>query len=279
MAGQQVVLVDLTNNGDDDESCGDTTELDVPTTQLNPTEIESDADEDDLEESGAGEAAGQEVQSRSEVQPHHPETDDDSPPDAMLDLISNFKSPTEEEKTFLINSISREPRSMARRASSSVSRNRSRSNRQATTAASSSDDDDGGAAVVAAELEKVRLANQISALIDDQFDLNCSEEELFYTAEGHIAALQKTSTHEDMGYYVGVTESPHRRFFNEEFGHARRYNSMVLIGVHGRSEVIRAVEKELIALHWTSHLCKNIGKGGERISRINRPRFLYVCFE
>ena len=122
-------------------------------------------------------------------------------------------------------------------------------------------------------------ANQISALIDDQFDLNCSEEELFYTAEGHIWALQKTSTHEDMGYYVGVTESPHRRFFNEEFGHARRYNSMVLIGVHGRSEVIRAVEKELIALHWTSHLCKNIGKGGERISRINRPRFLYVCFE
>ena len=100
----------LTNNGDDDESC-DTTELAVPTTQLDPTEIESDADE---------------VQSRSEVQPHHPETDDDSPPDALLDLISNFKSPTEEERTFLINSTRREPRSMARRASSSVSRSRSR---------------------------------------------------------------------------------------------------------------------------------------------------------
>jgi hypothetical protein len=83
-------------------------------------------------------------------------------------------------------------------------------------------------------------------------------------------------------YYIGACRCPSDRFWGaEDWKHHHTYRSMYVIGQSTSLGIIR-LETEIIArpdIGRVAPLCRNIGKGGERISRSappSLPYFLYV---
>ena len=79
-------------------------------------------------------------------------------------------------------------------------------------------------------------------------------------------------------FYIGVSSTPHTRFYDETIGHVHRgWKTMELIA-EVSAPLARKCEKGLIAAHMGNDLCTNKGKGGEHVPKTcdGFPRFLYV---
>jgi hypothetical protein len=103
-----------------------------------------------------------------------------------------------------------------------------------------------------------------------------TEEDLFWSCHNRIESFLIRRAHDK--YYIGVCESPYRRFFDSGIGHNKKYSHMHVLGASGSSRVVTSVEKRLIGdRKGIQSACENRGPGGEHISSRDMARFLYVC--
>jgi hypothetical protein len=106
-----------------------------------------------------------------------------------------------------------------------------------------------------------------------------ADDDMFGQVACDVENLLVNSSFADLSFYIGVTESPYRRWHDETIGHHRTYYSMRVIFAHHDGNVVASLERDLISMHRSSHLCRNVGKGGERVAkRDNFVRYIYVCF-
>ena len=134
------------------------------------------------------------------------------------------------------------------------------------------------------EMKKIQFDERIFAKpstksLQTEMDLDYSQEEFYHRCSDRIDSIFKCPECEDLDFYIGVTETPERRFYTQG-GHCEKYHSMHIVGVHVRSRLIASVEKTLIHTkkELFSYRCKNKGKGGEHIDlKRDVVRFLYLC--
>ena len=124
--------------------------------------------------------------------------------------------------------------------------------------------------------ERIFYVQSMSAL---QADIDCTEEVFYDQCSNRIDSILKSPEWEDLDFYIGVSESPRRRFY-ERGGHCNKYHSMHIVGAHANSKLIASVEKALIGTKklFFSDRCKNKGGGGEHIDlKRDVARFMYLC--
>ena len=115
--------------------------------------------------------------------------------------------------------------------------------------------------------------------MDFATEFDSTEDELFWNCHNAISSILSRRMNMDCVYYIGVTECPHVRFYDEDIGHCKNYEHMYLLGVACTGQVVCNVETRLIAeRRGIDSRCKNRGLGGERVAKSFKLfRFFYLC--
>ena len=172
------------------------------------------------------------------------EDPDDAPVgtgDDLLDLVAK----SEEQRQFDI--IWRSIRNQSRSRSMKRSRSSKRTHQVLHVCGKQVNWEEARMAVTS-EMRKIQFDERIFAKPPTealQADIDCTEEFFYDQCSNRIDSILKSPEWEDLDFYIGVSESPRRRFY-EQGGHCYKYHSMHIVGAHARSRLIASVEKTLI---------------------------------